>query len=55
MGLHEVDVDGWYVPAERVAAEMEAAGLSVDASLERVNYPQEAPTRRAYLLAHRAK
>lgn len=50
---HRVDVDGWYLPADRVVAEMEDALLTVDVHLERVNYPQEVATRRAYLLARR--
>lgn len=50
---HPVDVDGWYLPADRVAAEMEEASLTVDVRLERSNHPEEVPTRRAYLIAHR--
>ncbi len=50
---HAVEVDGWYLPPSRVAAEMEAASLAVDVRLERVNYPEEVATRRAYLIARR--
>jgi ubiquinone/menaquinone biosynthesis C-methylase UbiE len=51
---HAVNVDGRYLPVGRVAAEMEDAGLTLDVQLERVNYPEEVPTRRAYLLGRRA-
>jgi ubiquinone/menaquinone biosynthesis C-methylase UbiE len=51
---HRVDVDGRYLPTTRVAGEMEDAGLAVSVQLERVNYPEEVPTRRAYLLCGRA-
>lgn len=50
---HRVDVQGWYLPAAAVAAEMEEAGLALGLQLERVNYPEEVATRRAYLLGRR--
>lgn len=50
---HAVDVDfRFYDPAE-VAAVMAGAGFRVEARLERLSYPGEAGTRRAYLLARR--
>jgi ubiquinone/menaquinone biosynthesis C-methylase UbiE len=50
---HAVDIDGWYLPSARIAAEMEGAGLAIEVQLERRNYPEEVATRRAYLLGRR--
>lgn len=48
-----VDVDfRFYQPAE-IAAALEHAGFQTEMSLERVSYPGEVNTRRAYLLARR--
>lgn len=52
---HAVDVDGRYLPTGEVAHEMEEALLTVEVQLERVHYPEEGPTRRAYLLGRRAE
>jgi hypothetical protein len=48
-----VDVDFHFFEPPEVAAAMEGAGLAVEAQLERVSYPEEAGTRRGYLLARR--
>jgi ubiquinone/menaquinone biosynthesis C-methylase UbiE len=50
---HEVDVDFRFLDPAHVAAVMEAAGLGVEARLERASYPEENGTRRGYLLARR--
>jgi SAM-dependent methyltransferase len=49
----EVDVDFRFFEPADIAVAMEGAGLCVQARLERVNYPDEVQTRRAYLLARR--
>ncbi|MBL9107082.1 MAG: class I SAM-dependent methyltransferase [Myxococcales bacterium] len=48
-----VDLDFWFHPSERVAAALESAGLVLEASLVRRAYPEEYPSRRAYLLARK--
>ncbi|WP_089010997.1 class I SAM-dependent methyltransferase [Micromonospora inositola] len=48
---HRVDVDFHFFAAETVVAALTDAGLAVEARLERVAYPQEAATRRLYVLA----
>jgi SAM-dependent methyltransferase len=50
---HEVDIDFRFLDPAEVVAEMEAAGLAVDARLERRHHPGEVETRRGYLLARR--
>lgn len=50
---HQVEVDFHFFEPPQVAAAMEAAGLVVEARLERVSYPGEVDTRRGYLLARR--
>ncbi|MQS13459.1 class I SAM-dependent methyltransferase [Streptomyces kaniharaensis] len=50
---HPVDVDFHFLAADAVAAQLTGAGFAVEARLEREGLPQEAPTRRAYLLARR--
>lgn len=50
---HEVDVDFRFFEPSDVAMAMERAGFRVQMSLERLSYPQEVETRRAYLLARR--
>jgi ubiquinone/menaquinone biosynthesis C-methylase UbiE len=50
---HEVDVDFRFLEPGHVADEIESAGLRVEARLERLNYPEEVETTRAYLLARR--
>jgi SAM-dependent methyltransferase len=50
---HEVDVEFRFLDPADVTAEMEAAGLTVDARLERRHHPGEVETRRCYLLARR--
>jgi ubiquinone/menaquinone biosynthesis C-methylase UbiE len=49
----QVDVEFRFFGVDEVKAEMESAGLAVEAQLERVNYPHEVETRRAYLLGRR--
>jgi len=51
---HQVDLDFRFLAAESVIEAMEGAGFSVEAKLERANYPEEVATTRAYLLARRA-
>jgi ubiquinone/menaquinone biosynthesis C-methylase UbiE len=48
---HEVDVDFRFLDPGHVAGLLEAAGFTVEMRMERPNYPHEAETRRAYLLA----
>jgi SAM-dependent methyltransferase len=48
---HQVEADFQFLEPGPVVAQMEAAGLAVEAQLERSNYPDEVETRRAYLLA----
>lgn len=50
---HEVDVDFRFFEPPEVAKAMERAGFGVEMRLERLSYPQEVQTRRAYLLARR--
>ncbi|MGW4893366.1 class I SAM-dependent methyltransferase [Kitasatospora sp. NPDC004240] len=50
---HPVDVDFHFLDVGNVTAELTAAGLAVEARLEREPGPDEAQTRRAYLLARR--
>jgi len=50
---HEVDVDFRFFEPESVIESLESAGLVLEAKMERVNYPEEVETRRAYLLARR--
>jgi SAM-dependent methyltransferase len=50
---HDVDVDFRFHEPQNVTAALEAAGFTLQARLERVAYPAEVDTRRAYLLAGR--
>jgi SAM-dependent methyltransferase len=50
---HEVDIDFRLLEPATIVAEIEAAGFSLEMAAERVAYPEEADTRRAYLLARR--
>jgi SAM-dependent methyltransferase len=50
---HDVDVDFRFFEVEAVVEALTSAGFAVEARLERTNYPQEADTRRGYLLARR--
>ncbi|MEE1786838.1 class I SAM-dependent methyltransferase [Streptomyces sp. SP17BM10] len=50
---HQVDVDFHFLRTDDVAAHLTAAGFAVEARLEREGLPEEAPTRRGYLLARR--
>ncbi|MFE5580092.1 class I SAM-dependent DNA methyltransferase [Kitasatospora sp. NPDC056531] len=50
---HEVDVDFHFRGTDVVAARLAEAGFAVEARLEREGLPEEAPTRRGYLLARR--
>jgi ubiquinone/menaquinone biosynthesis C-methylase UbiE len=48
---HDVDLRFHFLETEIVAGHLEAAGLPVEARLERAPYEREVDTRRAYLLA----
>ncbi|RKT17140.1 methyltransferase family protein [Streptomyces sp. 1114.5] len=50
---HTVDVDFHFLQTEAVAALLAGAGFTVEVRLEREGLPEEAPTRRGYLLARR--
>lgn len=50
---HAVDVDFRFCQPTEIAGAMERAGLTTEVTLERVSYPGEVDTRRAYLLARR--
>ena len=50
---HEVDVDFRFFEPSDIAKAMERTGFRVEMRLERLSYPQEVQTRRAYLLARR--
>ncbi|MFB8238260.1 methyltransferase domain-containing protein [Kitasatospora purpeofusca] len=50
---HRVDVDFRSLETDTVAGLLTEAGFTVTARLERDPYPEEAPTRRGYLLARR--
>ena len=48
---HAISLDFRFFQPAEIADALESAGLPVEMSLERVNYPQEIETRRAYVLA----
>ncbi|MGW2376901.1 MULTISPECIES: class I SAM-dependent methyltransferase [Kitasatospora] len=50
---HRVDVDFHFLETDAVAARLAGAGFAVEARLEREGLPEEADTRRGYLLARR--
>lgn len=50
---HAVDVDFWFFEPAAIAEALERAGFTLQMRLERVSYPGEVETRRAYLLARR--
>jgi ubiquinone/menaquinone biosynthesis C-methylase UbiE len=50
---HAVDVDFRFFKPPDIAEVIERSGFRIEMSLERVSYPGEAPTRRAYLMARR--
>jgi len=50
---HGVDVDFRLFEPERIIDALEGAGLIGEATIERLSYPEEVETRRAYLLARR--
>ncbi|MFG2843776.1 class I SAM-dependent methyltransferase [Kitasatospora sp. NPDC048296] len=52
---HRVDVDFHFRGTDAVAARLAEAGFAVEARLEREGLPEEAPTRRGYLLARRPR
>ncbi|MFJ6385818.1 class I SAM-dependent methyltransferase [Kitasatospora sp. NPDC092039] len=52
---HPVDVDFHFLEADTVAAHLTGAGFTVEARLERESLPEEAATRRGYLLARRPR
>lgn len=51
----DVDVDFRFLEVADVAEAMQRAGLAVEARIERVSYPGEVETARAYLLARRQR
>ncbi|MEU1540426.1 class I SAM-dependent methyltransferase [Actinacidiphila glaucinigra] len=48
---HEVDVDFHFHDAATVSGALAGAGFEIEARMERAPYPQEAETRRVYVLA----
>ena len=50
---HEVDVDFRFLEPSVIVTEIESAGFALELEAERVAYPGEGPTRRAYLMARR--
>jgi ubiquinone/menaquinone biosynthesis C-methylase UbiE len=52
---HEVDLDFRFFEPPDVAEAIERAGFRVEMRLERLSYPQEVETHRAYLLARRQR
>ncbi|MFF2078169.1 class I SAM-dependent methyltransferase [Kitasatospora sp. NPDC058162] len=52
---HRVDVDFHFLRTDDVAARLAEAGFAVEARLEREGLPEEADTRRGYLLARRPR
>jgi SAM-dependent methyltransferase len=50
---HGVDVDFHFFEPADIAASLEGSGFRVEMRLERMSYPGEVETRRAYLLARR--
>ncbi|MFJ4190436.1 class I SAM-dependent methyltransferase [Kitasatospora sp. NPDC089509] len=52
---HRVDVDFHFLETGAVAARLAEAGFAVEARLEREGLPEEADTRRGYLLARRPR
>jgi len=50
---HAVDVDFRFFQPPEIAGAIERAGFQIEMRLERVSYPGEVETRRAYLLARR--
>jgi ubiquinone/menaquinone biosynthesis C-methylase UbiE len=50
---HSVDLDFRFLQPAEIAETLERAGLPVEMTMERVSYPGEIETRRAYLLARR--
>ncbi|WP_457032153.1 class I SAM-dependent methyltransferase [Kitasatospora sp. P5_F3] len=51
---HQVEVDFHFLDLRTVEDLLTTTGFTVEARLERTNYPQEAETRRGYLLARRS-
>ncbi|GAA4510448.1 class I SAM-dependent methyltransferase [Actinoallomurus oryzae] len=49
----DVDVDFHFFALDDIADELDAAGLTTYARLERGHHPEEVETRRGYLMAHR--
>ncbi|MER7585400.1 methyltransferase domain-containing protein [Kitasatospora sp. NPDC097691] len=52
---HPVDVDFHFLETETVADHLARAGFGVEVRMEREGLPEEAPTRRGYLLARRTE
>ncbi|MEU9042435.1 MULTISPECIES: class I SAM-dependent methyltransferase [unclassified Kitasatospora] len=52
---HPVDVDFHFLETGTVADRLAGAGFTVEARMERDGLPEEAPTRRGYLLARRTE
>ncbi|MEV5951308.1 class I SAM-dependent methyltransferase [Streptomyces sp. NPDC051993] len=51
---HDVDIDLHFLATKTVVDALQDGGFTIEAQLERTNYPREAQTRRGYLLARRA-
>jgi SAM-dependent methyltransferase len=50
---HQVDLDARFIESAEVVGALEQAGFVAVMQLERVPYPQEGPTRRAYIVGRR--
>jgi SAM-dependent methyltransferase len=50
---HEVSLDGRELEVAEVEAALVTSGFAVEMRMDRVNYPEEGATRRAYVLARR--
>jgi SAM-dependent methyltransferase len=50
---HDVDIDFRFLEPTVIVAELEGVGFALELAAERVPYPEEAATKRAYLLARR--
>lgn len=50
---HDVDLNFRFFSSDEVEAQLNGAGLVVEARIERAHYPAEVQTRRGYLLARR--
>lgn len=51
---HEVELDFFFLDTDRVIEALDGVGFSIWARLERLSYPEEVETRRAYLVCRRS-